>query len=156
MPDEGLLIGIAQLAAVIAGFTAVTATLTPAEGSWTEASRIRQRAIVSTSMNVMFEALVPVIAAGLIADVRTAIVVSSGLVFLYVLWVVAERFRQFRRAGALRQRNLQFMMTLSFTSVFLFGADAVAFGSTAVYALALCFQMAVAVLSFYTLVASAS
>ena len=59
MPGEALLIGIATIAVVVAGFTGVTSTLVPPGGSWHPAMRIRQRAIVSTSFNVMFESLAP-------------------------------------------------------------------------------------------------
>ena len=51
MPGEPLLLAIATVAVVVAGFTAVTATLVPPGGSWHPAMRIRQRAIVSTSFN---------------------------------------------------------------------------------------------------------
>jgi len=46
----------------MAGFTAVTSALTPPGGAWSPDQRIRQRAIVSTSFNVLFESLLPVIA----------------------------------------------------------------------------------------------
>ena len=36
MLDEALLLAIASIAAVIAGFAAVTATLTPPGGSWSQ------------------------------------------------------------------------------------------------------------------------
>ena len=42
---------------MIVGFTAVTATLAAPAASWHPTMPIRQRAIVSTSFNVMFEAL---------------------------------------------------------------------------------------------------
>jgi len=54
VPNDLLLLGIAQIAVVIAGFTAVTAALTPPGGSWSPDHRIRQRAIVSTSFNDAF------------------------------------------------------------------------------------------------------
>ena len=59
MPSEPLLLQIAAIAVVVAGFTAVTAVLVPPGGAWHPAMRIRQRAVVSTSFNVMFEALAP-------------------------------------------------------------------------------------------------
>jgi hypothetical protein len=43
MPGEPLLLSIATIAVVIAGFTAVTSTLAPPEGSWHRAMRICQR-----------------------------------------------------------------------------------------------------------------
>ena len=94
MPGEALLLAIASIAAIIAGFTAVTAALTPPGGSWSQVHRIRQRAIVSTSFNVVFEALLPVIAFVWLADVRQAVVLSSAIVALYAGWIVVTRGRQ--------------------------------------------------------------
>ena len=70
MPGEPLLLEIAAIAVVIAGFTAVTATLVPPGGSWQPAMRIRQLAIVSTSFNVMFESLAPLVAFAWLGDAR--------------------------------------------------------------------------------------
>lgn len=155
MPGEALLLAIAQIAVVIAGFTAVTSVLTPPGGSWSPDLRIRHRAIVSTSFNVMFEALVPLIAFAWLADVRSAVVISSAGVALYAGWIVAVRGRQFLRSGALRRRSGQVLMIMGPLACLLFAVNAVVFGSVAVYAFALCVQLSVAVVSFYTLVASA-
>src|SRR5258706_9959475 len=102
MPSEPLLIGIAQIAVVVAGFTAVTSALTPPGGAWSPDMRIRQRAIVSTSFNVVFESLLPVIAFAWFGDARTALILSSILVALYAGWVVVARARQFLRTEAFR------------------------------------------------------
>jgi hypothetical protein len=93
VPSEVLLIGIAQIAVVIAGFTAVTAALTPPGGAWSADHRIRQRAIVSTSFNVLFEALLPVIAFAWFGDARTALILASALVAVYTGWVILSRAR---------------------------------------------------------------
>jgi len=154
MPSEALLLGIAQLGAVVAGFTAVTAVLQPQGGSWSPALRIRHRSIVSTSFNVMFEALVPVIVFAWLADVRSSMVVSSAGVAVYVGWVVALRVRQFVRTGAIHSRSGRVLLLIAAAAFGLFAAN-VLLASVAVYALALCVQLAVAVVSFYTLVATA-
>jgi hypothetical protein len=156
VPSDGLLIGIAQIAVVIAGFTAVTSALTPPGGSWSPDHRIRQRAIVSTSFNVMFESLLPVIAFAWLGDARAAIVFSSVVVALYATWVVAARARQFLKTDAIRTRSGQLLFLLGPLACLLFAANAIAFASIAVYAVALCVQLAVAVISFYTVVATAS
>jgi hypothetical protein len=156
MLDEALLLGIASIAAVIAGFTAVTAALVPPSGSWSQVHRIRQRAIVSTSFNVMFEALLPVIALAWLADAREAIVVSSALVALYAAWIVLTRGRQLARAGGLRTWGGRLLFVPGLLALLLFAANALLLGSLAVYALALCVQLSVAVISFYQLVAAAS
>jgi len=156
VPSEVLLIGIAQIAVVIAGFTAVTSALTPPGGAWTADQRIRQRAIVSTSFNVVFESLLPVIAFAWFGDAREALVLSSVAVAIYAGWVVLSRARQFLRTDAIRSRSGQILFVLGPLAFALFAANAVVFASVAVYAVALCVQLSVAVLSFYTLVSSAS
>ena len=156
MPSEVLLIGIAQIAVVIAGFTAVTSALTPPGGSWSPDHRIRQRAIVSTSFNVVFESLLPVIAFAWFGEARTAIVVSSVAVALYATWIVAARARQFLKTDAIRTRSGQLLFVLGPLACLLFAVNAIVFASVAVYALALCVQLSVAVLSFYSVVAAAS
>jgi len=156
MPSETLLIGIAQIAVVIAGFTAVTSALTPPGGSWSLDLRIRQRAIVSTSFNVVFESLLPVIAFAWFGDAHTALVLSSAAVAIYAAWVIVTRARQFLKSDAIRTRSGQLLFVLGPLALLLFAANAIAFASVAVYAVALCVQLSVAVLSFYTVVAAAS
>jgi len=156
MLDEALLLAIASISAVIAGFTAVTAALTPPGGSWSQVHRIRQRAIVSTSFNVVFEALLPVIAFAWLAEARQSVVISSALVALYAAWIVVTRGRQLYRAGGLRTWSGRMLYVPGIAALLLFAANALFLGSIAVYALALCLQLSVAVISFYQLVAAAS
>jgi hypothetical protein len=78
------------------------------------------------------------------------------LVAVWAALVVAVRGRQLVRAGGLRTRSGRILAAIGPIALVLFVANAVAFGSVAVYALALCVQLTVAVTSFYTLVSSAS
>ena len=156
MPSEALFIGIATIAVVIAGFTAVTSGLTPPTGTWDAGQRIRQRAIVSTSFNVMFESLVPPTVFALLQDVHSSLVLSSAAVAVYTLVIVVVRARQLLRAGGPRTLAARVMFVLGPTACLLFAANALVFASAGVYALALCVQLSVAALSFYSLVASAS
>ena len=155
MPGEALLIGIATIAVAVAGFTAVTSTLTPPGGSWSPAMRIRQRAILSTSFNVMYEALVPLIAFAWLGDAHAALVVASAGVAVYAAGIVVYRGRQMYRAGSYRTRSSLVLFAAGPTATVLFAANALVFASLAVYALALCIQLSVAVISFYTLVSAA-
>jgi hypothetical protein len=155
MPGEPLLLGIAAIAVIVAGFTAVTSTLVPPGGSWHPAMRIRQRAIVSTSFNVMFESLAPSIVFAWLGDARAAIVVASTGVAAYATGIVIWRGRQLLRAGGNRTGTVVALYALGPTATLLFWANALAFGSLALYALALCIQLSVAVLSFYSLVSAA-
>ena len=88
MPGELLLLSIASIAVAVAGFTGVTSTLVPPGGTWHPAMRVRQRAIVSTSFNVMFEALAPLIAFAWLDDARAAIAVAWLGVAVYASAVV--------------------------------------------------------------------
>ena len=155
MPGEPLLLEIAAIAVVVAGFTAVTAALVPPGGSWPPGMRIRQRAIVSTSFNVVFESLAPSIAFAWLGDERTAVALASAGVAAYATGIVTWRGRQLLRAGGNRTRTAVVLFTLGPTATLLFAANALAFGSVAVYALALCVQLSVAAVSFYSLVAAA-
>ena len=144
MPGEALLIAIATIAVVVAGFTAVTSTLTPAGGAWSPAMRIRPRAIVSTSFNVVYEALAPLIVFAWLDDAHSALVVASAGVAIYATAIVIWRGRQFVRAGAYRTPSSLVLFAAGPTAVLLFAANALVFASLAVYALALLVQLSVA------------
>jgi hypothetical protein len=68
---------------------------------------------------------------------------------------VTWRGRQFLRAGGNRTRTAVVLFTLGPTATLLFWANALVYGSVAVYALALCVQLSVAAVSFYSLVSAA-
>ncbi len=155
MPGEALLLGIAAISVAVAGFTAVTSTLVPPGGAWHPAMRIRQRAIVSTSFNVMFESLAPSIVFAGNGDARASVAAASAGVAVYATGIVIWRGRQLVRAGAGRTPTVLVLFALGPTATLLFWANALVFGSVAVYALALCVQLSVAVLSFYSLVSAA-
>lgn len=155
MPGEALLLTIALMAVAVAGFTGVAATLVPPGGSWHPAMRIRQRAIVSTSFNVMFESVAPSIAFVWLGDAQTAVMAASAAVAVYATGIVVWRGRQFLRAGGGRTPSTVALFALGPTATVLFWANALVIGSVAVYALALCIQLTVAVVSFYSLVTAA-
>ena len=154
MPGEALLIGIATIAVAVAGFTAVTSTLTPPGGTWSPIMRIRQRAIVSTSFNVVLEALAPAIVFAGLGDLRASVVAASAGVAIYATGIVIWRGRQMLRAGGPRTPMVLLFFALGPTATLLFWANAFVLGSLAIYALALCIQLSVAMVSFYTLVSA--
>jgi hypothetical protein len=155
MPGEALLLGIAAIAVAVAGFTAVTSTLRPPGGAWHPTMRVRQRAIVSTSFNVMFESLAPLIVFAGIGDARASVAVASAGVAIYATGIVIWRGRQLVRAGGALTRTVLILFALGPTATLLFWANALVFRSVAVFALALCIQLSVAVVSFYSLVSAA-
>jgi hypothetical protein len=156
VPGEVLLVGIATIAVAVAGFTAITSALVPPGGSWSPHMRIRQRAIVSTAFNVVFESLAPLIAFAWLEDERSAMVVASLGVAIYATAIVLVRSRQFFRAGGYRNVSTLVLFSLGPIATLLFWSNALVFGSLAVYALALCVQLSVAVVSFYSLVSAAN
>lgn len=153
MPGEALLIGIATVAVVVAGFAAIAPSPGLDASQWSAGQRIRRRAIVSTSFNVTFESLLPAVLYPAIGDERTTLVVASGLVFVYALFIITTRLRQMIRAGSIRGRSTQMLIAAGFVATALFGLNALVFASLTVYALALCIQLSVAAISFYTLLA---
>jgi hypothetical protein len=118
--------------------------------------RIRQRAIVSTSFNVVFESLAPLIAFAWLQDERSAVVVASLGVAIWATFVVIYRGRQIIRAGGNRTTAGLWLFAAGPTATVLFWANAVVFGSLALFAFALLIQLSVAVISFYSLVSAAS
>jgi hypothetical protein len=155
MPGEALLLGIATIAVAIAGFTAVTSTLVPPGGAWSPAMRIRQRAIVSTSFNVVFESLAPQIIFAGTGDAVASFRVASAGVAIYSTGIVIWRARQMLRAGGPRTAIALVLFVVGPIATLLFWANALVFTSLAVFALALSLQLSIAVVSFYSLVSAA-
>lgn len=87
---------------------------------------------------------------------RASMVISSAVAALYLGWVVVARGRQLVRAGGLRTWSSRLLFVPGILSWLLFAANALVLGSLAAYALALCIQLSVSVMSFYQLVAAAS
>ena len=156
MTDEALFIGIATIAVVIAGFAGVTAGMEGSGGGWDGGQRLRQRAIVSTSFNVTFESMVPLVLFAMIGDERMSMVLASAGVASYALLIVLVRGRQMLRARAMVSRAAQVMFVAGPLAAALFAANVVYFMSGGVFALALLVQLSVAAISFYTLVSSTS
>ncbi len=155
MPGEALLIGIATIAVVVAGFAAIAPGLASDRAGWTVGQRYRLRGIVSTSFNVTFESLLPAVLFPAVNDARTTLVISSAVVFVYALFVITVRYRQLVQAGVPWVRWTHFVVASGITATTLFGLNALVFASLTVYALALCIQLSVAAISFYSLAAGA-
>ena len=153
MDGDALLIGIGTFGIGTAGFAAVAASLRSDSKLWTPAHSLRVRVIVSTSLNVAFESVIPLIAALIIGNMHNALVVASLVTGAYVLWIVAFRAWQILHTRAIRLRSAQLMIGTAVVSVGLFLLNAAEFVSVGVYALAMCFQLATAAVSFYSLVA---
>ena len=155
MPGEALLIGIATIAVDVAGFAAIAPGLASDRAGWSVGQRFRLRGIVSTSFNVTFESLLPAVIFPAVDDARTTLVISSAIVFVYALFIIGVRSRQLIQSGLPWVRWTQFVVASGFTATALFGLNAQVFASLTVYALALCIQLSVAAISFYSLAAGA-
>ena len=104
----------------------------------------------------MFESLLPVILFPALGDARGSLVLASAVVATYVAGIVTIRGRQLARMNGFRARSAQLMFTASIGALLLLALNALIFGSPTAYALALCLELLVAAISFYTLVASAT
>jgi hypothetical protein len=153
MEGEALLVGIGTFGIGTAGFAAVAASLRTESKRWTPVHSLRVRVIVSTSLNVAFESVVPLIAALILRDIHFAVLVASLVTGTYALCIVALRGRQVMQTRAIRLRSTQVMVGTGLLSVALFLLNAFLFVSVGVYALAMCFQLATAAVSFYSLIA---
>lgn len=153
MEGEALLVGIGTFGIGTAGFAAVAASMRSESNRWTPVHSLRVRAIVSTSFNVAFESVVPLIAVLILGDIRIALVVASLVTGTYALGIITIRGRQFVQTRAFRLRSGQVMVVTGVTATALFLLNAIFFASAGVYALALCFQLATAAVSFYSLIA---
>jgi hypothetical protein len=150
---EGLLVGMATVAVVVAGFAAIAPGVSPDASGWTAGHRLRLRAIVSTSFNVTFESLLPVVLFPALGSERASLVLASAIVFGYLLIVVLIRARQMLRTSVFRSRPAQIMFVAGPAATALFGLNALLFASLTAYGLALMIQLSVAALSFYSLLA---
>ena len=83
-----------------------------------------------------------------------AFVLASALTAIYLIGVVFVRTRQIARAKAFRARSTQLIMSAAIGSIVLFGLNALVFGSLTLFALALCTQLLVASISFYSLIST--
>lgn len=156
MTGEALLIGIATVAVVVAGFAAIAPGIAPDASHWTTGHRIRLRAIVSTSFNVTFEALLPAVLFPALADERSTLVLASGLVFAYLVFVIGIRTVQLLRADALRGLPARLAVFAGVAATALFGLNALVFVSLTAYGLGLLLQLSVAAISFYMLLAGSA
>jgi hypothetical protein len=84
------------------------------------------------------------------------VTLSSAVAAVYLGWVVLSRGRQLVRAGAFRAWSGRLLFVPGIVAWLMFAANAALFGSPALYALALCIQMSVSVISFYQLIAAAA
>ena len=155
MPGEALFVGIATIAVVVAGFAAIAPGLASDRAGWTAGQRYRLRGIVSTSFNVTFESLLPAVIFPAFNDARTTLVVSSAIVFVYAVFVISVRARQLVKAAIPWVAWTRFVVGMGVTATALFGLNALVFASVTAYALALCIQLSVAAISFYSLAAAA-
>ena len=151
MPGSDLLIGIATIAVAVAGFSGIAASLIPSESPRIPALNLRLRVIVSSSLSVLFESLLPPALFPALGDARAAIVVASGLAGVGSLVLLGLRVRQDALAQSLRVRSVPVTVATVASSSVLFLVN-VALGSLSVYVLALGIQLAVAAFSFYSLV----
>lgn len=133
MEGEQLLIGIAQIGIVIAGFAGLVGTLQDRE-HWMPAEWVYLQTLVVASIGVVFVALLPFVPFYLSHDDQLSLRVASGLYALYTFQVFPRRLIALRRARAPRSAY----GNLALAPLLMLGATANIFlGSLALYVLTL-------------------
>ena len=101
MEGEQVLVGIAQIGIVIAGFAGLLGSVQDRE-RWTRAEWVYLQTLVVASIGVVFVALLPFVPFYLWHDQQLSLRIASGLYALYTFQVVPRRLLALRRARAPR------------------------------------------------------
>ena len=153
MPGEALLIGIATVAVVVAGLrrSHQDSRRTGPAGRPAIDSGFGHRV---DELRVTFESLLPAVLFPALVDDNDAPRHQRPCLPLRAIRH-SVRSRQLVQAGVPWVRWTRFVVASGFTATALFGLNALVFASLTVYALALCIQLSVAAISFYSLAAGA-
>ena len=95
MEGEGLLLTLAQIGVVVAGFAGVAASV---HQRWTASDRVHFQILVVASLAIMFFALLPPILFYVTHDAPLSVGLASAGYGLYLAQVMTRRVRAFRRA----------------------------------------------------------
>ncbi len=152
MEGEAFLLGVAQIAIVVAGFAGLAASFQD-RGRWTAAEWVYLQTLVVASLAVVFFALLPFIPFYLWHDEQLGLRLASGTYALYALQVFPRRLFALRRAQSPRSayRNLMLAPFLILSAV-----ANIPFGSIALYSLTLVIALYFAAVQFRHFVIPAS
>lgn len=95
MDGEGLLLALAQIGVIVAGFAGVAASL---RQQWSAAERVQFQILVVASLAIMFFAVLPVMLFYVTHEAQLSVRLASAGYGLYVAQVMTRRVHAFRRA----------------------------------------------------------
>ena len=156
LTGEPLLIGIAEIAVVFAGFVGLVTAVRQEGGNWTRAHEARLFGLMGATLATTILAVLPSVLFLLMADERRTFAIASGLaaVFLSLVWV--HRLRQAAALGVLASRFGVLVVAVGIGSIVaLYAINAFVWQSVGAYAVALVGQLLLAMINFYGLMGAA-
>ena len=149
MDGEGMLLAMAQIGVIVAGFAGVAASM---HQRWTASDRVHFQILVVASLAIMFFALLPPVLFYVTHDAQLSMRLASVGYGLYVAQIMTRRLRAFRKA----RTPLREFWLLVVGPIIALGAmvlNTVVFGSAGVHALGLMPALYVATTEFRLFVA---
>jgi Na+-transporting NADH:ubiquinone oxidoreductase subunit NqrD len=95
MEGEGLLLALAQIGVIVAGFAGVAASL---RQRWAASERVQFQILVVASVAIMFFALLPPVLFYVTHEAQVSVRLASAGYGLYTAQIMTRRVRAFRRA----------------------------------------------------------
>jgi len=156
LTGEPLLIGIAQIAVVFAGFVGLVTAVRQEGGRWTGAHQARLFGLMGATLATTIIALLPSVLFLLIGDERRTLAIASGLAAIFLVPVYVHRLRQAASVGVLASRFGVLVVALGIGSiVVLYAINAFVWQSVGPYVVALVGQLILAMINFYGLMDAA-
>lgn len=156
MRGEGLLLGIAQIAIVTAGFAGLASAFRRETGNWTQWHAVRLRGLVTATLSATILSLLPPLLYAALADEGRAFAIASGLMAVYIGVIMVVRERQMSQAHVVRVRMNAFLLT-GFAAILVVSiANALWWASLAGFAAALIIELLMAFVLFYSLLAEST
>jgi hypothetical protein len=153
---EGLLLGIAQIAIVTAGFASLASAFRRDAGHWTQWHAVRLRGLVTATLSATMLSLLPLVLYAALADEGRAFTIASALMTLYIGVIMVVRERQMARAHVVRVRINAFLL-LGFAAILVVSvANALWWASLAGFVTALSIELLMAFVLFYSLLAEST
>ena len=109
MEGEQVLLGIAQIGIIVAGFAGLVGSLQDRE-NWTRAEWVYLQTLVVASIGIVFVALLPFVPFYVWHDQQLSLRLASGLYVLYAIQVFLRRMLALRRARAPRSAYGNFVL----------------------------------------------
>lgn len=156
MHGEALLLGIAQIAIVTAGFASLASVFRRDAGHWTPWHAVRLRGLVTATLSATMFSLLALVLYAAVADEGRTFAIASALMTLYIGVIMVVRERQMARAHVVRVRMNAFLLLGFATILVVSAANALWWASLAGLATALSIELLMAFVLFYSLLAEST